>query len=107
MLQKEALLIKEQLENPELKGFHASNGWLEPFKKIHGIREDRICGEGDDVPIVTVKAWSERLPDIIKDYEPCDHGIWMSLVYFSKPCVTKDWSRRKNPQRVGKRVRRG
>ena len=106
MLQKEVLLIKEQLVNPELEGFHASNGWYESLKKINGIREYRLRGEGDDVPVVTVKAWLERFPDIIKDYEPCNQ--WnMSLVYFSKPCLTRDWSRRKNPQRVGKRVRRG
>ena len=40
--------------------------------KAHGIREYQISGEGVDVPLVTVKARLERLPDIVKDYEPCN-----------------------------------
>ena len=34
LIQEEALLIKEKIieTNPELDGFHASNGWLEAFK---------------------------------------------------------------------------
>ena len=44
--------------NPELDGFHASNGWLDSFKTTYGIRETTtvISGEAGDVPITTVKA---------------------------------------------------
>ena len=31
-----------------------------------------IAGEADDAPITTVKAWMERLPELIKDYLPED-----------------------------------
>ena len=72
MLQKEALLIKEELAKPELEDFNASNRWLESFKKAHRICKYRISGEGKDVPLVTIKAWLEKLPDIVKDYELCN-----------------------------------
>ena len=60
LIQEEALLMKERMieTNPELDGFHASNGWLVSFKATHGIRETTtvISGEAGDVPITTVKA---------------------------------------------------
>ena len=69
MLQEEGHLIKEQLAKPELEDFNASNGWLESFKKAHGIRKYWITGECEDVILVTVKTWLEKFPDILKDYE--------------------------------------
>ena len=73
MLQEEALLIKEQQAKLDLEGFNALNGWLESFKKGHGIRKYWISGEGENVPLVTVKkSWLERLPDGGKDYETCN-----------------------------------
>ena len=106
MLQEEALLIKEQLANPELEDFHASNGWLESFKKIHGIREYRICGEGDDVPIVTVNAWLERLPDIIKDYEPCNQWNMDELGLFFEALPDKRLVQKKKSSRGGKKSKK-
>ena len=64
MLQGEALLIKEQLAKSELDCFNASNGWVQSFKKAHGIRECWISGVGKDVSLVNFKAWLEELPDI-------------------------------------------
>ena len=57
---------------PELGDFTASNGWLESFKIIYGIRETTttIAGEAGDVPVTTVRAWMERLPELTKDYLP-------------------------------------
>ena len=55
MLQEEVLLIKEQLAKPELEGFNASNGMLESFKKAYRIHDYWKSGEGEDVPLVTVK----------------------------------------------------
>ena len=71
-IQEEALLMKEKMieTNPELDGFHASNGWLVFFKTTYGIRETTtvISKEAGDVPITTVKAWVERLPELVKGY---------------------------------------
>ena len=53
---------------PDVDGFHTFNGWHESFKMNYGIRETTttIAGETGDVPITTVKAWMERLPELIK-----------------------------------------
>ena len=41
----------------------ASNGWLEKWKQMHGVREERLGGEADEVS--TVQAWIERARSII------------------------------------------
>ena len=67
MIQEEALKVKERLSSEEgqsFQDFTASNGWLESFKDSYGIRETRIVGEGDDVSVMTVKFWLERLPEL-------------------------------------------
>ena len=74
MLQEEALKIKTELNDTNLGDFKASNGWLEHFKKRFGLRQTRIVGEAEDVPITTIKAWMERLPEIIQGYSAYD--IW-------------------------------
>ena len=56
MLEEEELSIQEQLAQPGLEGFNASNGWLESFKKTNEIHKYRISGEGEDDPLVAVKA---------------------------------------------------
>ena len=96
MSQEEALLIIQQLELPELKGFNTSKLWSEYFKKAHGIREYHLNKEGQDVPMMTVKAWLERLPNIAKDYEQCNQWDMDDLGLFSKLCQIKDLSRKIN-----------
>ena len=54
--------------------FETSNGWLEHFKKCFGLRQTRIVGEAGEVPITTIKAWMERLPEIIQGYSA--DNIW-------------------------------
>ena len=54
--------------------FKASNEWLEHFKKRFGLRQTRIVGEAGDVPITIIKAWMERLPEIVQGYSA--DGIW-------------------------------
>ena len=66
MLQEEALKIKTELNYSNLGDFKSSNGWLEHFKKRFGFRQTRIVGEAWSVPITTIKAWMERLPEIIQ-----------------------------------------
>ena len=64
--------MKEKMihTNRELDGFYASKGWFESFKTTYGVRETTavITGEAGDVPITTVKAWMERLPELVKGY---------------------------------------
>ena len=45
-------------------------GWLESFKITYGVRKTTtvISGEAGDVPITKVKAWKERLPELVKSY---------------------------------------
>ena len=76
MLQQEALEIKFELNESNLEDFKfkSSNGWLEPFKKRFGLIQTRIVGEPGDVPITTIKAWMDRLPEIIQGYSNDD--IW-------------------------------
>ena len=74
MLQKEVLKIKTKLNDSTLGDFKASNGWLEHFKKRFVLRQTRIVGEAGDVRITTIKAWMERLPEIIQDCS-ADVGI--------------------------------
>ena len=75
LIQEEALLKKEKVieTNPELDGFHASNRWLESFKTTYEIRETTtiISGEDDNVPTTTVKAWMERLSELVKVLKMC------------------------------------
>ena len=66
MLQEEALKIKTELNYSNLGDFKSSNGWLEHFKKCFGFRQTRIVGEEGSVPITTIQAGMERLPEIIQ-----------------------------------------
>ena len=46
--------------------FRASNRQLEHFKKCFGLRQSRKVGEAGGIPVTTIKAWIERLPEIIQ-----------------------------------------
>ncbi len=69
MIQVKAREFAEELNLNEFKG---SNGWLSCFLKRHNIVFRTKSGERGDVNIETVSTWKERLPEIIKDYEPKD-----------------------------------
>ena len=72
LIQEKPLLMKDKMieTNSELDRFPACNGWLESFKTTYGIEETTttLSGEAGDVPITTVKAWMERLPELVKGY---------------------------------------
>ena len=72
LIQEETLLMKEKMieTNPELDAFHASKEWLESFKTTYGIRQTTtfISGEAGDIPLTTIKAWVERLLELVKGY---------------------------------------
>ena len=46
LLKEEAMEIKNQLQNSDLDGFVASDGWLENWKTTYAFKEKRIVGEG-------------------------------------------------------------
>ena len=54
LLKEEAMEIKNQLQNSDVDGFVASDGWFEKWKATYVIKEKRIVGEGVDVPEETV-----------------------------------------------------
>ena len=66
--------IKNQLQNSDLDGFVASDGWLEKWKATYAIKEKRIVGEGGDVPEETVLSWIERLQELTEGYS--SENIW-------------------------------
>ncbi|KAK8785434.1 hypothetical protein V5799_008202 [Amblyomma americanum] len=55
-------ILKEKAETVALRfnldEFKASNGWMERFKKRHGIVFSRCCGESASVNPSTVNEWS-------------------------------------------------
>ena len=60
--------IKNQLQNSDVDGFVASDGWLEKWKATYAIKEKRIVGEGQDVPEETELSWIERLQELTEGY---------------------------------------
>ncbi|GBL96372.1 hypothetical protein AVEN_43695-1 [Araneus ventricosus] len=51
--------------------FRGSNGWLEKFKRRHGIMAKVISGESKDVDDNDSENWiTETLSKILKDYKP-------------------------------------
>ena len=91
---------------PELDEFTAPNGWLESFKISYGIRETTIAGEAGDVPITTVKAWMERLPELIRGYSPEDILNMDELGLFFKTLPQKGLVEKDKKGRGGKQSRR-
>ena len=47
----------------------ASNGWLEAWKKRHGVKSSVLSGEGGDVREEDVVDWTSRLPSVCQGYE--------------------------------------
>ena len=74
LLKEEPMETKNQLQNSDLDGFVALNGWLEKWKATYAIKEKRIVGEGGDVPEETVSSWIERLQELTERYSL--ENIW-------------------------------
>ena len=74
LLKEEAVEIKNQLQNSDLDGFVASDGWLEKWKATYAIKEKRIVDQGGDVPEETVSSWIERLQELTEGYSM--ENIW-------------------------------
>ena len=66
--------IKNQLQNTDLDGFIASDGWLKKWKATYAIKEKRTVGKGEDVPEKTASSWIERLQELTEGYSL--ENIW-------------------------------
>ncbi|GBN97078.1 Tigger transposable element-derived protein 4, partial [Araneus ventricosus] len=65
---EKALQFAKALEYDEFRG---SNGWLEKFKRRHGIMAKVISGQSKDVDDNDSENWiTETLSKILKDYKP-------------------------------------
>ena len=60
---------------------------------LHESRETTTTIAGD-VPVATVKAWMERLPELIKGYLPEGILNMDKLGYFSRHCHIKVFLKR-------------
>ena len=105
LLQEEALIIKDALGKDELDDFNDSNGCLQRWKDNYGIRERRICVEGDDVPVITVHAWIERLPEITQGYALCDIWNMDELGLFFKALPEKGHAEKSISAKGGKKCK--
>ncbi|XP_037290737.2 tigger transposable element-derived protein 4 [Rhipicephalus microplus] len=69
-------ILKEKADMIALRcgidDFKASNGWLDRFKKRNGVVYSRCCGESSSVSSSTVEQWTALLPELIRQYKPCD-----------------------------------
>ena len=74
MLQEEAAEIAKQLAKPEYAEFKASSVWFEKWRNAYCISQRSVEGESGEVPIQTIEAWMERLPEICRGYKLED--IW-------------------------------
>ncbi|GBM75063.1 Tigger transposable element-derived protein 6 [Araneus ventricosus] len=67
-------IIEKALQFTKVLGyddFRGSNGWLEKFKRRHGIMAKIISGESKDVDDNDNENWiTETLSKILKDYKP-------------------------------------
>ena len=56
---------------------------------------------------MTVKAWLERLPDIVNDYQPYHQWNMDERDLFLIPCRIKEKKKKRNPQEMENKVRGG
>lgn len=54
--------------------FKASAGWLDKFKKRHGLTHKSICGESADVSDEDCDSWMQKIPEILREFSP--HNIF-------------------------------
>ncbi len=84
ILQAQAMRVAESLK---ITTFKASTGWLDSFKKRHGIVWNEVCGEANDVNQDTVSDWKSKLEALTADYAPRDvfNGDETGLFYRALP----------------------
>ena len=104
MLQEEARLIAERLENSRFK---PSNGWLQSFKARHNLKMLTVCVESASVPQGTVEAWHSRVKDLVIGYVP--KNIWNTdeTGCFSEPYLIEPLLNLLHSVRVAKNQKTG
>lgn len=67
ILREKAMVIADRLG---IADFGVSNGWIDRFRKRHGIAYRTVSGEAASVNVETVDDWKSTLSTIIEGYEP-------------------------------------
>ncbi|XP_006882444.1 PREDICTED: tigger transposable element-derived protein 6-like [Elephantulus edwardii] len=62
---------KEMAKFLKVDGFSASNGWLQSFKKKHGITSSVACEQSNEFE-KDIQSWFTKLKEIIRGYDPKD-----------------------------------
>ena len=60
---------RKRLQFNFTSNFKGTNGWLERWKRRYNVQKVAVSGESGDVSGVTVSAWKERLPEILRGYD--------------------------------------
>lgn len=70
--------------------FKISHGWLQRFKLWHGITCHHLHGEAGDADAARVALAMEKMPSILKDYDPEDVFNFdeTGSYYKAPPCKT-------------------
>lgn len=87
MLKEKAKLFHAKIQEKS-GGFHASNGWVANFKKRHGIRRLKICGEKLSNKTGAVNPFLQKLNEKIADlglereqiYNADESGLFWKLL---------------------------
>ncbi|XP_040358278.1 tigger transposable element-derived protein 6 [Ixodes scapularis] len=69
ILREKAQEIADRLD---IADFTCSNGWVDRFRKRHGISYRAVSGEAASVDPICVEAFKSSLPSIIAEYHPRD-----------------------------------
>ena len=75
------------------------------METAYGIRETRIVGEADDVSVPTVKAWIERIPELVRFYKLEDIWNMDELGLFFKLLPDKGLIEKAKSKNGGKKVK--
>ncbi|CAF1419046.1 unnamed protein product [Adineta steineri] len=95
LIQEQARQIRQQLD-PTNDDFKASNGWLEKFRKRHGIKYKSICGESATVDASIVDEWLSRISSVINKldlsdvYNADESGLFFKALPNRSLVITKE-----------------
>ena len=85
--------------------FSASIGWLESFRKRHNIDLRSFSGEEADVDGTVVADWREKLPDLIRGYDPKDIFNMDETAPFFRTLPNRSLVQRTAESRGGKKIK--
>ena len=81
---------KELAQDMKINNFEASKGFFYKFKKRQKVVHENLFGESKSVNEETVNEWKQKLPELIKEYEPQDvfNADELGLFYRLQPSKT-------------------